>query len=690
MGENVSATGGEGKMLDDAEGQVFEEAEKTAGGNVQPGSGVSSHHSTSASGGGGGWWRNPKTRALLALAALGVVFGDIGTSPLYSMTLLFTPTSPHRIDPSEANVYGVVSTIFWLVTVVVTVKYASLILRADNGGEGGIIAIFTLLRDKLSKRRNVVTVTVIGLLGMALFLGDAVITPAISVLSAVEGVTVVLPGTQKFIVPAVLVILFVLFVGQKFGTKQIGKLFGPTMFIWFTVIALMGAGQIVQNPKILEAVNPMFAAGFIAGNPLLFLGALSVLLLTITGVEALYADLGHFGRKPIFAAWMFVAFPALAVNYMGQGALVLHYAEKNLTPTNLFFEMVPTALVLPLTVLATFATIIAAQAVVSGAFSLVAQATRLRFLPRTKLQYPSGVMGQVYVPVVNWGLFAVVAMLVVAFGSSEKLANAYGISVAACMVCDTALFFTFAYLTWRRPKVLTFTAAVLFGLVDVSLFVACLPKIVTGAWFPIVLAGTIFFCLWSWYVGRTYIGEARETEEGEIGNFVDTLNQHPEIMHVTRLPSTGVFLHHNPRTVPLSMKILGERFHSLHENNIIVSVMTADRPVVADDEKIVVDNLGYDDGVWAVNLLIGFNEQQNIPELVAQVAASREDMSTVSIEEATFYVSKFETDHIDVPNLPRLMERIFVGMKDAENDPIMFFHLPLERTMLVGTTMPDR
>lgn len=635
------------------------------------------------------WWRNPKTRVLLSLAALGVVFGDIGTSPLYAMTLLFTPESPHRIDPSESNVYGVVSTVFWLVTVVVTVKYASLILRADNGGEGGIIAIFTLLRERLSKHRSVVAVTVIGLLGMALFLGDAVITPAISVLSAVEGVTVVLPSTQSFVVPAVIVILFVLFVGQKFGTKQIGKLFGPTMLIWFIVIAVMGIAQILRNPKILQAVNPAYVVEFIAHNPILFIGTLSVLLLTITGVEALYADLGHFGRKPIFSAWMFIAFPALAVNYMGQGALVLHYSEKNLVPKNLFFEMVPTALVLPLTVLATFATIIAAQAVISGAFSLVAQSARLRFLPRTRLQYPSGMMGQVYVPVVNWGLFIIVSILVISFGSSEKLANAYGISVAACMICDTVLFFTFAYLTWRKPRLLTFTVAIIFGVIDFSLFLSCIPKIVTGAWFPLVLAGVIFFALWSWYVGRTYITAARETEEGNIDNFVETLNEHPDIMHITRLPSTGVFLHHNPRTVPLSMKMLGERFHALHENNIIVSVKTADQPTVPDEDKIEVDTLGYDDGVWEMNLLIGFNEQQDVPQLVAQAAQAREDMSTVDLDNATYYVSKFETDHIDVPNLPKIMERVFVGMKDAENDPIMFFHLPLDRTMLIGTTMPD-
>lgn len=615
------------------------------------------------------------------IAALGVVFGDIGTSPLYAMGLLFSPTATHRVPISSDNVLGILSVVFWLVTIVVTIKYATFILRADNHGEGGTVALVSLLREKLTPGRTAAFVTIIGFAGMALFLGDAVITPAISVLSAVEGVNVVVPGFAPFVVPVVLVILVGLFAVQRAGTTKIGSLFGPAMLIWFSVLALTGAYQIWFNPQVLAAINPWYAAKFIGSQPLLFFAVLSILLLSITGVEALYADLGHFGRRPIMRAWLFAAFPALMLNYLGQGALLLRMDGP---VENLFFAMVPEVLVVPLVVVATCATIIAAQAVISGAFSLVAQATKLSYLPRIQLRHPSGEHGQVYVPVINWILFTAVSLVVIVFQSAGSLADAYGIAVVACMLVETFLFFTFVRRIWGKPTWLVLIGMICFGIVDLALLLSCLPKILSGGWFPLAIAAALFTLFWTWYRARSYLTESRAASEGDLGEFIAHIN----VDHVNRLPATAVYLHPNRSTVPISMRAVHDMFDVIHEHTLIVTVNTTDTPQVAAADRFSLDTLGYDDGIWHVTLNFGFNEFTDVPGvLAAAVRANREVLSGVDLEHATYYVSKFETDHVDIPQLAKPFERLFVALKDAETDPVRYYRLPLARTVTLGTHM---
>lgn len=474
------------------------------------------------------------------------------------------------MDVNNDNVLGILSTIFWLVTAVVTVKYGSLILRADNKGEGGVMALYTLLKNKVgTKKLPVLTIMVFA--GAALFLGDAIITPAISVLAAVEGIGVLAPGLHTFIIPIVVGILITLFAVQRFGTAKISRMFGPVMCVWFTVLAGTGIVQIVKHPSVLAAASPHYAFNFITQHPILFLGALSIVLLSVTGVEALYADLGHFGRKPIFAAWIWIAFPALMLNYFGQGALLLN---AGVAPENLFYSLVPPVALPLLIILATCATIIAAQAVISGAFSLTAQASQLGLLPRLRLRFPSGTTGQVYVAAVNWSLFLIVGVIVIAFGSSEKLASAYGISVVACMFTDTILFFWLTRLRTKRPAVFIYAVAAVFIAVDVTLFISCLPKLVTGGWMPVTIAVLVFSAFHIWAVGARYVKTQRKNKEGSLSTFISHVNTD----QVTRIPTTAVYLHPDAETVPLAMRTAEERFGVLHAHAVIVSVITADVP----------------------------------------------------------------------------------------------------------------
>ncbi|MEI8081136.1 MAG: KUP/HAK/KT family potassium transporter [Actinomycetes bacterium] len=615
------------------------------------------------------------------VAALGVVFGDIGTSPLYAMGLLFSPNASHHVPITEDNVLGILSAVMWLVTIVVTIKYAMFILRADNHGEGGTVALVSLLREKLSPGRLIGFVTVVGFAGMALFLGDAVITPAISVLSAVEGVKVVVPGFASFVVPVVLIILVVLFTVQRAGTAKIGRLFGPTMSVWFGVLAITGLWQIAANPKVLWAINPLYAARFVVSQPVLFFAVLSILLLSITGVEALYADLGHFGRPPIVRAWLLAAFPALMLNYFGQGALLL---RTDGPIDNLFFSMVPSVLVVPLVIIATVATIIAAQAVISGGFSLVSQATKLSYLPRIVLKYPSGEHGQVYVPVINWILFTVVCAIVIAFGASEALADAYGISVVACMLGETLLFFIFVRKVWGKSVLLVVLGIAFFGTVDLALLFSCLPKIKSGGWFPLVIASAVFTALWTWHTARSYLRRSREAREGDLEQFITHINTD----QVNRLAATAVYMHPNRTTVPISMRAVHDIFGVVNEHTLIVTVHIAEIPEVSPSDRFAIDNLGYDDGIWHVTLNFGFNELIDVPAaLEAVIGCGDPGLAGVDVQHATYYVSKFETDHVDIPDLPRPLERLFVALKDAETDLVPFYHLPPARTVTLGTVM---
>src|SRR4051794_23870882 len=457
-------------------------------------------------------------RHALTLAALGVVFGDIGTSPLYALHAVFSVDGA-IVKPTQANVYGVISLVFWAITLVVSVKYVTFILRADNHGEGGIMALIALLGDvKLRRRLATAALVMLGIFGASLFYGDGMITPAISVLSAVEGLEVVSPSLHEMVVPITLVVLTVLFAIQRFGTGAVGRLFGPVMGIWFAVLAAAGVHRIALDPTILKALSPSYGAQFFADHFHIAFIALGSVVLAITGAEALYADMGHFGRPPIRRAWFVAVFPALTLNYLGQGSLLL---ESPRAVDNPFFLLFPHWSRIPMVLLATAATVIASQAVISGTFSVTRQAVQLGFLPRVTIRHTSErEMGQVFAPAINWGLFLAVVVLVVGFGSSTKLASAYGVAVTGTLAIDTILFFVVVRALWRRPLWMALGGAAAFLTIDLAFLAANLPKILRGGWFPLTIAAAVFTLLTTWKRGREIVTRRRTEEEGPLRDFV--------------------------------------------------------------------------------------------------------------------------------------------------------------------------
>src|SRR3954468_12458119 len=444
----------------------------------------------------------------LAAGALGVVFGDIGTSPLYALQATFT----EAVTPDRQGVYGVISLVFWAITLIVSVKYVTFIMRADNEGEGGIMALIARVQTvKLGGRAAKMALIALGIFGASLFYGDGMITPAISVLSAVEGLKVAAPALESLVVEITLVIITVLFLIQRFGTGAVGRLFGPVMGVWFTILAVAGAASVVHHPGILRAVSPTYGASFLVEHGGVAFAALGSVVLTVTGAAALYADMGHFGRTPIRRAWFAVVFPALILNYMGQGALILREPGSVENP---FFLLFPGWSRMPMVLLATMATVIASQAVISGAFSVTRQAVQLGFLPRLTILHTSGrEVGQVYVPTVNWGIFVAVVALVIGFGSAEHLASAYGIAVTGTLAIDTILFFFVVRVVWHKPLWLVAAGAGAFLLVDLGFFSANLSKVLHGGWFPLVIALLIFVVLTTWQRGREIVTKRRTEEE---------------------------------------------------------------------------------------------------------------------------------------------------------------------------------
>src|SRR4051794_36852086 len=438
-------------------------------------------------------------RAALTLAALGVVFGDIGTSPLYALHAVFT--TGKGVDATHAGVYGVISLVFWAITLIVSLKHVTFIMRADNEGEGGIMALIARVqRAVVGSRKAQMALIGLGIFGASLFYGDGMITPAISVLSAVEGLKVVSPSLESAVVPITLVILAVLFAIQRFGTGAVGRLFGPVMALWFTILAVSGLVEVVKEPGILRAVSPTYAVDFMVHHGAVAFAALGSVVLTVTGAEALYADMGHFGRSPIRRAWFAVVFPALILQYMGQGALILRSPAAVENP---FFLLVPGWSRMPMVLLATVATVIASQAVISGAFSVTRQAVQLGFLPRLTILHTSGrEVGQAYVPTVDWGIFVAVVALVIGFGSAEHLASAYGIAVTGTLAIDTILFFFVVRVVWHKPVWLVAAGLAGFLVVDLAFFSANLPKVLHGGGFPLAIALVIFVVLTTWQKGR--------------------------------------------------------------------------------------------------------------------------------------------------------------------------------------------
>jgi KUP system potassium uptake protein len=620
----------------------------------------------------------------LAIGALGVVFGDIGTSPLYAIQTVFSRSADRPVPVDATSVFGVISLVFWAIVIVVTLKYVVFVMRADNDGEGGIMSLIALLVRRLRGRHAVwlTGLVALGIFGASLFFGDSMITPAISVLSAVEGLEIVQPSLENLVVPIAAAILIVLFALQRRGTGTVGRLFGPVMLVWFVVIAALGVHGIAVHPSILRALSPTYAARFFARDGLTAFLALGGVVLAVTGAEALYADMGHFRRRPIRRAWLLVAFPALTLNYLGQGANILEHPAGIANP---FYLLVPHALRVPMVILACVATVIASQAVISGAFSVTRQAVQLGYLPRLRIIQTSEVHGQIYVPFVNWLLFAAVLILVFAFQRSEKLASAYGIAVTGTITITLVLFLVLARIWrgWRLWQVAL--AGALFGIVDLAFLGANLVKIFTGGWLPIVVGIGVYTVLSTWHRGRRIVSSNREREEGSLSGFIEILriSQPP----VARVPGTAVFLNRNPRTTPLAMRENVEHNRALHESVVIVSIETEPIPYVAAEQRVTLDDLKYrDDGISLIVARYGFQEHVDVPALVRRVAETG-CKTPIHVDDVIYFLSKIEIVQTDAPGMAPWRKRLFLATAHVAADAVDYFKLPRHRTVLLGSAI---
>ena len=544
----------------------------------------------------------------LALAALGVVYGDIGTSPLYALKEVFgSPHHPVPITPD--NVLGILSVVFWALMLVVTGKYVSFIMRADNRGEGGIMALMALaLRDVKEGRRRYF-ILMIGLFGAALFYGDGVVTPAISVLSAVEGLEVITPAFKPFVIPLALVVLVILFFIQRKGTASVGKLFGPVMLLWFSVLAVLGISNILTEPDVVRALNPVWGVAFFIANPKLGFFSLGAVVLVLTGGEALYADMGHFGRRPIQLAWYAMVLPCLLLNYFGQGALLL---SDPTAVENPFYLLAPDWALVPLVMLATVATVIASQAVISGAFSLTQQAMQLGFSPRLQVRHTSeSEMGQIYLPGLNWVLLAAVIALVLGFGSSSNLAAAYGIAVTGTMLITNLLAFVVARNQWGWKRWQAAICILPFVLIDIAFFSANSIKIADGGWFPLIFGLAVFTLLTTWKRGRMLLHEKLGQDAIELAPFIESL----ALGGATRVPGTAVFLTGRPQGVPRAMLHSLKHYKVLHERMVIVTIRVFDVPYVPEIDRVEVADLA--EGFWLVTVQYGFKDEPDLPMALA-------------------------------------------------------------------------
>jgi KUP system potassium uptake protein len=621
-------------------------------------------------------------RGALVLGALGVVFGDIGTSPIYTVQTVFNPKDPHPIPATHDTIFGIISLIFWSVTIIVTVTYVLLVMRADNEGEGGILALITLIRRKSlgGSRRTKMLLAGLGIFGASLFLGDSMITPAISVLSAVEGLKVAQPSLAHLVVPITAAIIVALFLVQHVGTTRVGKVFGPVMLVWFATIAACGINGIADHPEILEALSPSYALSFFAHHFALAFFSLAAVVLAVTGAEALYADLGHFGRAPITRAWLMLVFPACILSYMGQGALVLDDPGKISSP---FFLLVPDWGQWPIVFLATAATVIASQAVITGAFSVAHQAVQLGYLPRLRIVHTSSERaGQIYVPWINWLLMVSVLTLVVTFESSVALAFAFGMAVTGTITITTLLFLYVARRRWRTPVGLVAIGGGFLLTVDLLFLAANVTKITHGAWLPLLIGVTTFTILTTWQRGRELVTHRREEEEGSLREFIDGL--HERKPPVVRVPGTGVFLNRTKITAPLAMRASVEHFQALNEHVVILSIETLSVPRVALEDRLVVDDLGYtDDGITHATARFGYMDQPTVPA-VLRLLEQADVECPIEVDQASYFLSKIELTMGDVPGMSRWRKALFLATSRITSDAAEYFGLPRDNTVIVG------
>jgi KUP system potassium uptake protein len=616
---------------------------------------------------------NKGNLAALTLAATGVVFGDIGTSPLYALKECFSPE--HGIPFSQESVFGVLSMVFWAFLVVVSLKYVLFVMRANNHGEGGILALMALaLRTVPQNSKRSLIIIMLGVFGACMFYGDAVITPAISVLSAVEGLEIVSPSLTRYVIPITLVILIFLFLIQRTGTHIVGSLFGPIMLIWFFVLGLMGIYHIIDNPHVLMAVRPMYAVMFLYEHSVQAFIVLGAVFLVLTGAEALYADMGHFGPKPIRLAWFFVAMPALLLNYFGQGAMLLANPSAIENP---FFLMVPDAFTLPLVILATLATVIASQAVISGAYSMTSQAILLGFVPKMKISYTSDKeIGQIYMPTINWFLLAVVVAVVLAFKNSGNLAAAYGIAVTTTMIITTILAAIVMSFVWKWNPIVIFLVIASFLVVDLAFLTANLLKIAEGGWFPLLLGALCFLLLMTWFQGRRLLREKAIQSGIPLESFVQSLQAHPP----HRVEGTAVFLTAHVDYVPVAMLHNLKHNRILHERVIFLKISVWDVPYVEDNERLTFKDMG--SGMYLVRAIYGFKETPDVIKILELIG--KEYGVECDLMDTSFFLARDTVIPSAIPGMALWREKLFAWMFQNSAKPADFFQIPTNRVVELG------
>ena len=610
--------------------------------------------------------------AALTLSAIGVVYGDIGTSVLYAIKEVF---GSGHVPFTPDNVYGILSIFFWTLTVIVSLKYVTLVLRADNNGEGGLIAMLALastaVKDQPRLRR---VLLIVGIFGTSLFYGDGVITPAISVLSAVEGLEVVSPAFAKGVIPITLVILFGLFAVQKHGTAGIGKFFGPITLVWFAVLALLGVSQIITNPGILWAVSPHYALMFMWANPGTTFIILGAVVLCVTGAEALYADLGHFGKKPIRLAWFSVVMPCLVLNYFGQGALLLNNPAAVKNP---FYLMAPEWALLPLVGLATMATVIASQALITGAFSVTKQAIQMGYLPRLNIQHTSvRDTGQIYMPFVNWALFITIVLAVVMFRSSSNLAAAYGIAVCTDMLITTMLTFYVIRYAWKYPLSLCIAATGIFFVIDFAFFASNLMKLFAGGWFPLMIGGAVFTLMITWKEGRHILNEKLRADAIDLPSFLDAVFVSPP----ARVEGTAVFLTAEPGTVPNAMLHNLKHNKVLHEQNLFVTVRNHEVPWIGMNKRIQVESLGHH--CWQVIVNYGFKNDPDLPKALQQIKGRGCELEPMS---TSYFLSRDTVIPTIGGGMAPWREKLFAQMHHNASGAADFLNLPNNSVVELGS-----
>lgn len=610
----------------------------------------------------------------LTVGAVGVVYGDIGTSPLYALRACFLETE--SLSPDPATIFGILSLIIWSLILVVSIKYLVFILRADNGGEGGILALLTLLGPTASGgKRSRRILVLLGIFGAALLYGDGMITPAISVLSAAEGLTLVSPDFESWILVITGGILLGLFMLQRQGTSQVGKLFGPIMCLWFVILGGLGIVAIVEEPSVLQAFSPVYALRFVATHGATAVVVLGAVFLVVTGSEALYADMGHFGRRPMRVAWFSLVLPALLLNYLGQGALLMRHPEAISHP---FYQMVPTSWVLPLVLLSTVATCIASQALISGAFSLTRQAVSLGVAPRLTIRHTSAKqVGQIYVPFVNWVLCFASILLVVGFEESTRLAAAYGIAVAITMVITSTLFIVFLHENWRQPGWVSVGYGAVFLSVDLAFVGANLSKLREGGWVPISIAAVLFFAMTTWHKGRQILASGLKKKSVSIEKWVMQLDQAP----VVKVPGTALFCTRDPDHAPIALIQNLTYNHVLHEKVGILTVFIEPVPRVSPQKRVVFEWLH--GGVFGLFLHFGFMEAPHIPRALRDAHAA--GLLPVSPEGVIYFLGGEQLRASPTPSMALWRERLFVWLSRNAQRANVFFHLPSEQVVEIGT-----